>query len=66
MNSYACPSALRPPPRTVKENVSQLLQRLHRVRYSETRFGHYLPAFLGHLRQRLRLAQLVRMFAQLA
>jgi hypothetical protein len=56
----------RPYPPASLRRKSQLLKRLHRIRYGEARFGHHLPTFLGHLRKRLRFAQLVRMLAQLA
>jgi hypothetical protein len=44
----------------------QLLQPLHRIGDRETRFCHHLSTLLGDLGQRLHLAQLVGVFAQLA
>jgi hypothetical protein len=45
---------------------SQLLQHLHSVRDRKARLCHHLPTFLRDLRQRLHLAELVRVLAQLA
>lgn len=44
----------------------QLLQRLHRIGDRKARLGHHLPTLLRDLRQRLHLAKLIRMLAQLA
>lgn len=43
----------------------QLLQRLHRIGDRKARLGHHLPTLLRDLRQRLHLAKLIRMLAQL-
>lgn len=44
----------------------QLLQRLHRIGDRKARLGHHLPTLLRDLGQRLHLAELVRVVAQLA
>ena len=48
----------------VSQWVLQLHKPLHRIRNGKARLGHSLPRLLRDLRERLHLAQLVRMFVK--